>query len=868
MRAAFAFRPGFSATTTSRPSTTPRSRSSARWACACTSRRRSSCCARPAPRSSATTSCACPPRLVERARATAPGVVPVFDRDGEPAMRLGGRRSYFGTGSDLMNIYDLETGERRLAGLADVARAARLCDGLPNIDFVMSCAYPNDVADPHLAYVARVPGHGHRHDQADGRDRRGRRRPRGHVADRLRACAAAPRRCAPSPTSSCTASPSSPLEHPRDSLDKLLFCADKGIPAIYSPAPLRRRHRADHASPGTSPRASPSRCSASSSTSSASPARRSCSASGRRSLDMATAQSSYNAPEYLMTYLGAIEMARWLDLPNWGYAGTSDAQLVDAQAGMEAGELTLLAMMAGSNLNHDVGYLDYGMTGALELVVIVDEFIAMNRRLLAGITVDRETLGVDVIATDRPGRRLSVDQAHRQAHAHGAVAADDHQPQGLRALEARTAAPTCASRPGARRCACSPRTPRRRSPPTWPPASTRSSKASRRRAESPPAGLTRPADGGAVPSAGLDTTAPAASERGDSSPKSDHDRPGPHAALGPALREALTGTFGAPELVLPWIDRLLEPDELRLVAALAARSADAAGRRGGARRAVLARVLRARRASGGRRPPDPRGRRAGRLCRRVSRSGRSSRAGRTCRTTCARALADWQLAPLHRRQAPPGRGPAGRRAALQPGLENAEYLLLHEAEALRRPGRARLPVAVRLPGRDGALPQAVARLPALRQRPRPGLGDLPRARLSGAARRRPPRPHAHRRGRRRRPTTRRRSPAAPSATAAPTAAFRSSPARRSAPPGSGRGCATSRARDPAACRLCGRCARRCPFGAFSVGPGGHGQRGAGRRPLAVAFRRGAVPGLRAVRHRVSRRGPSRSAPLRAGADAG
>jgi trimethylamine--corrinoid protein Co-methyltransferase len=96
-------------------------------------------------------------------------------------------------------------------------------------------------------------------------------------------------------------------------------------------------------------------------------------------------------------------MARWLDLPNWGYAGTTDAQVVDAQAGMEAGELTLLAMMAGSNLNHDVGYVDYGMTGALELVVIVDEFIAMNRRLLTGITVDRETLALDVIAKTGPG---------------------------------------------------------------------------------------------------------------------------------------------------------------------------------------------------------------------------------------------------------------------------------------------------------------------------------------------------------------------------------------------------------------------------------------------------------------------------------
>jgi len=74
-------------------------------------------------------------------------------------------------------------------------------------------------------------------------------------------------------------------------------------------------------------------------------------------LDLVTAQSSYNCVEYLMTYMCAVEMAKWLDIPNWGYAGTSDAQLLDAQAGMEACELTLLSIQAGSNLCHDVGYV-------------------------------------------------------------------------------------------------------------------------------------------------------------------------------------------------------------------------------------------------------------------------------------------------------------------------------------------------------------------------------------------------------------------------------------------------------------------------------------------------------------------------------
>ncbi len=65
----------------------------------------------------------------------------VYDRAGEAAMDLGGRRSYFGNGSDVMHLHDLETGERRLGKLEDVSEAARLCDALPEIDFVISGAY-------------------------------------------------------------------------------------------------------------------------------------------------------------------------------------------------------------------------------------------------------------------------------------------------------------------------------------------------------------------------------------------------------------------------------------------------------------------------------------------------------------------------------------------------------------------------------------------------------------------------------------------------------------------------------------------------------------------------------------------------------
>ena len=341
-----------------------------------------------------------PRALIAQARATAPATIVLYDREGAAVMELGGYRSYFGTGSDLMNLYDLDTGERRKSALADVAGAARLCDALDNIDFVMSSAYAHEI-DPHRAYVEEF---------------------RAMVANTTKPIVVTAENgsdlaviwqiacivrggadgLADKPYFVMYGQPSSPLEHPFDSIEKLLFCADTGIPAIYSPAPLAGATApitvAGHIAQGVAEslfglvihqvRK---------------PGAPFLFGIGPAVLDMATAQSSYNAPEYLMTYLGAIEMARWLDLPNWGYGGTSDAQLVDAQAGMEAAELTLLSMLAGSNLNHDVGYLDFGLTGAFELIVIVDEFIGMNRRLLAGLQVDRDSLGLDTIAEVGPG---------------------------------------------------------------------------------------------------------------------------------------------------------------------------------------------------------------------------------------------------------------------------------------------------------------------------------------------------------------------------------------------------------------------------------------------------------------------------------
>ncbi len=90
--------------------------------------------------------------LVQSARDSVPHMIEVYDRAGALAMRLGGYNTYFGTGSDLMSMYDLETQQHRACNLTDIGRAAQLCDALPNINFVMSAAHAKDY-DPHHAYI-------------------------------------------------------------------------------------------------------------------------------------------------------------------------------------------------------------------------------------------------------------------------------------------------------------------------------------------------------------------------------------------------------------------------------------------------------------------------------------------------------------------------------------------------------------------------------------------------------------------------------------------------------------------------------------------------------------------------------------------
>jgi trimethylamine--corrinoid protein Co-methyltransferase len=88
---------------------------------------------------------------------------------------------------------------------------------------------------------------------------------------------------------------------------------------------------------------------------------------------------------------------------------------MDEQAAADAAFSVLASLLAGSNLVHDVGYLEAGLTTSPEMIVFTAEMIDMMRHFMSGISLSAEDLALDVIHDVGPGGEfLSAD--HTMEH--------------------------------------------------------------------------------------------------------------------------------------------------------------------------------------------------------------------------------------------------------------------------------------------------------------------------------------------------------------------------------------------------------------------------------------------------------------------
>ncbi|MGD2148277.1 MAG: trimethylamine methyltransferase family protein [Anaerolineae bacterium] len=353
-----------------------------------------------------------PPHLVEWAIQVAPSRIVLCDsRDGQPRMHLESSKAYYGSGSDCIATIDARTGERRKPRKSDVANAARLCDVLPNIDFVMSMAIAGDVteevSDLHhfeaMVLNTRKPIIATAWNKTNLKD----------LVEMAEIVAGGVDALRENPFLVMYSEPVSPLQLGLEPTQKILYMAGKGLPVICGTGKVGG---------ATCPDTIAGALAQGNAESLAGVLLAQLKREGapiifggeRLHLDMSTALCSYGAPEFMMSVAANAEMARYYGLPSWSYAGCSDAKTFDQQAAAESSLMTFLAALSGGNLNHDVGYLEAGLTSSLEAVVAANEVIGMVKRIMGGVQVGQETLALDVIHEVGPGGEfLTTDHTFR-----------------------------------------------------------------------------------------------------------------------------------------------------------------------------------------------------------------------------------------------------------------------------------------------------------------------------------------------------------------------------------------------------------------------------------------------------------------------
>jgi trimethylamine--corrinoid protein Co-methyltransferase len=332
-----------------------------------------------------------PAHLVKWALRTAPSRIMVYDRSGKPVIPLGDRISTFGTGSDCLNILDHGTGERRKALLQDVVDGIRVADSMPHIDFIMSMFLPSDVpiaADVRqmevmLTYSSKPICFVTYEWEGTA-----------EIIEMLEVVVGGAEQLRINPTAILYLNPSTAFRHNDEALRKLIYAAEKRLPVVYLPdvqrgfscpityagamacanagqlVGLLLAQLVNEGAPIILNAATPS------------------------TIDMKTMVLPYVEPAGKAF---ALEMNFYYNLPAFSTGGCSDSKLLDEQAIMEATLSLFNATLRGGNMIHDLGYLESGLTGSLELVVICDENVSWLKAFMQGLEINEEALALDVI---------------------------------------------------------------------------------------------------------------------------------------------------------------------------------------------------------------------------------------------------------------------------------------------------------------------------------------------------------------------------------------------------------------------------------------------------------------------------------------
>ncbi|NIN51739.1 MAG: trimethylamine methyltransferase [Nitrososphaeria archaeon] len=350
-----------------------------------------------------------PQHLVEEVLNKTPKHFVLCGRNPKNDILIENSRIYFGLGgTPTPYVRDIDTGEYRRPTKKDVADATRLGDALPNLSFIMSIAGAFDVPyqveylhefevmfnNTEKPIVYSTPG-------TDGARR---------VLEMAATITGGFDELRKRPFLSLYSETPSPLTITKSNENMIEF-AKAGVPITLGPMPMAGA-TAPITISGAAVVGNTENLAAIALIQIVKPGTPVIYAGWSGSMDLRSGRFTYGSPEFTMGSAGInAAMARYYNLPTFGFGGCTDSKLPDAQAGAETMMNALMSGLCGINLIHDCGYLAGGDAGSLEMAVICDEVVGMVSHIVRGVKVDDESLAVDVIRSVGPGGHF-LSQKH------------------------------------------------------------------------------------------------------------------------------------------------------------------------------------------------------------------------------------------------------------------------------------------------------------------------------------------------------------------------------------------------------------------------------------------------------------------------
>jgi trimethylamine---corrinoid protein Co-methyltransferase len=354
------------------------------------------------------------PRVViEEAIDSTPSRIVLCGREEKNDLVLEGANVYLGTGGTVLNTLDLETGEKRLTGVKDVAAYAKLTDALDNIAFFVINCYPDDVPteDVDINRFYHGLANTSKHVMGGIYTMEGLR----SVISMAEEIAGGKEKLLERPFVSFITLMMSPLLMEVTYTDFLIEVARRGLPITTPSEPLAGAN-----SPVTLAgtitlnnaeslgglilsqlinRGNPTVYGSTSSI-----------------MDMRTGTYMAGNIESALINAGCAQMAQHYSIPMYGTGGMSDSKVVDAQAGYESANTAMVVALSGCNYIHDAfGLLEFCTTLSYEKMVVDNDSVGMALRAVKGVEVNKETIAADIVAEVGPGGHF-LDHPHTVEH--------------------------------------------------------------------------------------------------------------------------------------------------------------------------------------------------------------------------------------------------------------------------------------------------------------------------------------------------------------------------------------------------------------------------------------------------------------------